>query len=285
MFSFEGDGLGTHWQVLVDGSEIPADLGNTIVNKISVFEKKFSRFLPGSEVNILAANRKSEIKISDDLVKMLEFGLSLRKVTQGAFDPNLGGVMSSFGYDETYTFQKKPIPKKGDFKLKGNVLTKSGVVDLDLGSFGKGFLVDQISQLIAEMGLKYFLVNGGGDIYASSKRNDRPWMVGIEHPLDPVRLIGEVNLVNHSLATSSSQKRKVGDFHHLINAKKNLPVNEVISVSVLAKTTMVADGLATGIFVSPENLWLHMSKKFGAEFLAVYPDLTFKKSAGFPKPY
>ena len=285
MFSFEGDGLGTHWQVLVDESEVSADLGNMIIDKIGVFEKKFSRFLPESEVNILAANRKSEIEISDDLAKMLEFGLSLKKVTQGAFDPDMDGVMSSFGYDGTYTFRRKPIPTKGDFELKGNILSKNGTVKLDLGAFGKGYLVDQIAKFLKKEGLEHFLVNGGGGVYASTKADGSPWLAAIEHPLDPDRAIGEVRLDNHALATSSSQKRRIGDFHHLISARTHLPINNVLSVSVLAPTAMVADGVATALFVSTEEIWSKISEKLKIEFLVVFPDLSFKKSSGFPNLY
>ena len=56
---------------------------------------------------------------------------------------------------------------------------------LDLASIAKGFGVDAVADLIREEGFGDFLVEIGGELFASGFRPDgRPWRVGINRP-DP----------------------------------------------------------------------------------------------------
>src|SRR5690606_4141051 len=53
---------------------------------------------------------------------------------------------------------------------------------LTLGGIAKGFIVDRAVAKLREAGLRDFLVQAGGDLYAAGRRGDRPWRVGIQDP-------------------------------------------------------------------------------------------------------
>lgn len=286
MIPLDLDGLGTHWQILIDQKETSAGLLLSIRELVARFEQKYSRFLPESEINLIGRSNKTRLVISSNLAKMLHFGLILKKLTNGAFDLNIAAVLESNGYDSDYSFTKKDISThSGDYGLSGRTLVKRGLVKLDLGALGKGYLIDLIAKFLQREGIKNFLINGGGDIYATCKANDQSWRVAVEHPVYSDQAIGVVELKNQALATSTSQKRKFGNFHHLLNSRTQRPIDDVLSVSVLAPSAIVADGIATAIFVSSSSDRPMIAGKLKAEYFVVFPDLGFQVSPGFPGPY
>lgn len=283
MISLTFDGLGTHWQILINQEEIPFDLFSLVKEMVAQFEQQYSRFLPESEVGLIGRSKKMKLTVSPDLANMLRFGLVLNKLTDGAFDLNIAAMLEDYGYDSDYSFVKKePTDHLGDFELSGKILIKRGMVKLDLGAVGKGYLIDLIAKFLQQKGITSFLINGGGDIYATTKADDQPWQAAIEHPAYPDRAVGIVELRNQALATSSPQKRKYRDFHHILNFQTKQPVETVLSVSVLARSAMVADGAATAMFVSSCGLREKMVEELGIGYLAIYPDMTFEKNTGFP---
>jgi thiamine biosynthesis lipoprotein len=216
---------------------------------------------------------------------MLKIGQLINKITDGHFDLNINRLISGYGYDKDLSFQENQNlinKEKGNFKLSNHQLIKEGDVELDLGGIGKGYLIDLLAKFFKKNNYSSFLIDGGGDIYATTKENGTPWNVAIEHPLDPTSAISQINLTNKAIATSSSQKRKVKNFHHLLDPKNKKPVQSVLSVSVLADSATLADACATAIFVSPPVFWDILRKKFNLEYQVVFPDLSYKKSNHFP---
>ena len=54
---------------------------------------------------------------------------------------------------------------------------------LDFGGFGKEFAVDQVSEKLKSLSCKNYLIDFGGDIFASGiVTKDSAWRVGIEMP-------------------------------------------------------------------------------------------------------
>lgn len=97
-----------------------------------------------------------------------------------------------------------------------------------------------------------FLVNFGGDLFASGPRRDgRPWAVGID---DPERsgqsLLYRVELFRGGLATSGDARRFIlwrgKRLGHILNPKTGWPVADAPrSVTVLAPSCLEAGTLST----------------------------------------
>ena len=199
---------------------------------------------------------------------MLTFAHRLTAATDGYFTPTLTSLLESYGYDATLSFKSSPPhPSTHSYSLKGNSLTKTPTTQFDLGGLGKGYLIDKIAKFLKGTDFSFFLINGGGDIYATSHADDTAWHAAIQHPRDDSLAIAQVNLINQSLATSSPSARHFADFHHLLDPKTGRPSHDLLSVSLLAPTTVVADACATAIFVTPRSFLKPLAAKFKFDYL------------------
>ncbi len=281
-FSFPA--LGTVWSFLIDHPTFSSSCPEEIKKLALDFESKFSRFRSDSLLSQINNSPATQIALPRPLFDMLSLGQVLNKLTDHHFDLQVRHLLEGYGYDSDLSFkinQDKLSQKFNSFRIKDKILYKHGPLSLDIGSLGKGYLIDLIAKKIKELGFSFFLIEGGGDIYATTKKNGDPWQVALEHPLDPTLGIGQVNLMNQAIATSGSSKRKIKNFHHLLDPKSKQPVNNLLSVSVLAPSTLLADACATALFVSPKKYWSILSAKFNLDYLAVFPDLTFDYTSAF----
>jgi thiamine biosynthesis lipoprotein len=143
--------------------------------------------------------------------------------------------------------------------LENRYLVKRKVpISVDLASIAKGYAVDQIADLIRTSGIRNFIVEIGGEVYASGFREDgKLWKVGINRPdkhapFDQAYKI--VALHNRALATSGDYRTffeiSGKSYSHIFDPKTGYPVsNRVVSASVLADRCAFADGLATALMV------------------------------------
>jgi thiamine biosynthesis lipoprotein len=282
IFVFEG--LGTKWKVCVD-EVFSTEFKQAIKKKADRFEQIYSRFIESSTLCQLNKNKQNPIEVSAELINMLELGLRLEKLTESNFSLNIGSLMEAYGYDSSYSFKtdEKKIKnyQKGKFWLKNKWLYRKGDVCLDLGGIGKGYLVDKMASYLDKLGVRYYLISAGGDIFATSKRDGGAWRVAIEHPMETDKAVGVVELKNQALASSSAERRRVGSFHHLLNIELKKPADNLLAVSVLADDAMTADGASTAIFVSPKKLHKQIAKELKVEYLEITKGLEFQKTKEF----
>jgi FAD:protein FMN transferase len=91
-------------------------------------------------------------------------------------------------------------------------------------------------------------VDAGGDLH---HHGDQPVRVGLEHPLDPARVVGVVELHGNALCASAVNRRAWSDgLHHILDARTGAPVDDVLATWVIAGDAMLADGIATALFVT-----------------------------------
>ena len=283
MPEFNLTGLGTKWSILIDQDIDHPSLESNLSGLISTFESQYSRFKEDSEISKLK-KLKSPYKLSSELETMLSLGLLLEQKTLGCFNLNIGRLISALGYDAKYSF--RPDPKEinqplNSYTIKNHSLYFDSPLHLDLGALGKGYLIDKLSAYLMHHQINHFLIDGGGDIFATNKNNHSPWRIAVEHPTDESKAIGTISLQNQAIATSSSQKRKFKNFHHLLNPITKRPNSRLLSLSLLASSAFIADALTTALFVSPQNIWPTLVDEFNLEYLAVYPDFRVSKTPAF----
>ena len=269
-FGFEA--LGTRWEVMIDDKRVSGDIESGVRDLATKFELAYSRFIDSSQISKINNSRLKTIRLTRELANILSLGLELKKLSGGGFDPNIGQLMEGYGYDSSYSFVRdsdKINSPRHEFELIGTNLIKTGSVNLDLGGWGKGWLIDKISSYLMRLNLKYFLVDGGGDMYGTTKSSGKGWRIGLKHPTDDRLVIAVVELKNKAVAGSNPAYRQVGDFHHLINAVDGSPVDRVQGTYVLAPNAAVADGCATALFVSDKKFWPGLVNRFKMECLVV----------------
>jgi FAD:protein FMN transferase len=287
------EGIGTHWWFRIyDAIESIEFYRNIIDSEIQSFEKAYSRFLPNSQISILNKDRFLRSP-STEFLELLAIGKKFSTATQGLFNPAIGYILENRGYDRVYSFENKGqdeviqnfddlarlLPDKVELVGKGSV---------DLGGYGKGFLIDKLARIFREkLGLQNFLINGGGDIYAAGNMTHE---IILEHPFAIGFELGRIKLQNQALGCSSNRKRGWKDqktdqeFEHIINPQ-NLSTKSDFGSFVVAGDTLTADIMATVICLLGDNQEKigELKKEIDSEFIVVKPDLTMMVSNGFPE--
>ena len=235
-------------------------INQILINEIQKFENKYSRFIKESELNNLNFSRELN-NPSEDLIKMCKIGIDISNKTNGIFNLMVGGYLEKNGYGDV--FNKKDL-KDQILDMREILLVSPDKIslikkgyNLDLGGIGKGYLIDKIKNILLENDIKFFLVNGGGDIYATTD-NGKPLTVYLEDPINLGTYLGSIDLKNNSMCASSPYKRSwVKDkntFSHIISPNSN---QEIFSSFVVSDSVVLSDCLATCLCIDPNILQNH----------------------------
>ncbi|MFH8249660.1 FAD:protein FMN transferase [Microbacterium sp. B2969] len=241
------DAIGTVWQIETP-SPLPDDARAAVAECIDRFDAAWSRFRADSVVSRLATSGGSE-PAPVDAATMLDVYAELSAATDGAVNPLVGETLARRGYDATYSFVDRgamPAPawkrilQWGDGRL---ALSEPAVVDV--GALGKGRLVDLVLEVTSAWADGDVVVDAGGDLAVRGG----PERVGLEHPYDPRRAIGVMEVRDAALCASATNRRAWGDgLHHVLDARTGHPVRSIVATWAVAPTAMRADAAATALF-------------------------------------
>jgi thiamine biosynthesis lipoprotein len=255
-------------------------------------ETRCSRFDPASEVSALAARIGEPVPVSPMLFEVARFALALAVETDGAFDPTIGAVQAARGFDidwrtgatikshssPEYRAANSEHPSFHDVVLgpDSRTLTLARPLVLDLGAVAKGFAIDLAAR---ELGAyRDFMIDAGGDVYAAgTNRHGEPWAVGVRHPRDAKALIDVVRVSDAAVCTSGDYERRVpgdsGGEHHILDPRTGRSPRDVASVTVIAPTAMLADGLSTAAFVLGADAGLRLLEAHGVRGIVITSSL------------
>ncbi|MDM8540475.1 FAD:protein FMN transferase [Desulfococcaceae bacterium HSG9] len=283
---FSGRTMGTayHIKVVVPYFKQAAYLKKEIEQRLREINQSMSTYIPDSEIsrfnNISQVDR--QFCISNDFYYVLTVSTTLYQVTQGAWDGTVRPLVALWGFGDDKETQRIPAQDEIDTVLQNTgfdkiiikdnqcIIKKNPQIALDLGSIAKGFGTDQIAEMLMKQGFDNFLVEIGGEVYASGVRQDgRAWRIGVNTPLKEAaynQVYKMVKLKNKSLATSGDYRNffeKGGQrYSHVLDPRTGYPVqNGVISVSVMADDCTFADGLATALMVMGADEGLALVKR------------------------
>jgi thiamine biosynthesis lipoprotein len=251
--------------------------------------------VPSSDVSRInaAAGNGEWITVSSETLQVLEKSLWIARESQGAFDITVGAFKGLWKFDED---------NDGSLPARADVLERRKLVDyrdlaldparssarlrragqsLTLGGIAKGLVVDRAVAALRAAGLRDFLMQSGGDLFAAGRHGEREWKVGIQDPRAPH---GEARSADSSfalLSLSDSAFNTSGDYeryilkngkryHHILDPRTGYPVAHTRSVTVLAPTSFLADTLDTAVFVLGVEQGLKLIAKVpGAEAVIV----------------
>jgi thiamine biosynthesis lipoprotein len=283
MKSLTFEAIGTAWSIdfYTEISEKKlALLQKEIFARIETFDKTYSRFRPDSIISKMA-NEKGTYVLPKDAAPLLNLYKKLYSITNGAVTPLIGNVLSEAGYDANYSLQAHTLhkPKEWDEVLSFDppTLTIKEPTILDFGAAGKGYLVDIIGALLEEHGIDSYCVDASGDMLFKHHENKK-LKVGLEHPEDPTQAIGIVDLSDGSICGSAGNRRKWGDFNHIMNPHTLKASKEIRAAWAIAPTALLADALTTCLFFVPAQT---MQKHFAFEYVIIKEDYTFEISKNF----
>jgi thiamine biosynthesis lipoprotein len=243
-------------------------------------------------------NSSGKLKdIPPELAAVLFQAKYFHTISQGAFDPSILPVLELT--EQSFTQSNQP-PAGSEFS---QAMDKVGLDQLQIGPEGvsfarsgmrltldgiaKGYIIDQAINTLQGMGIKYALINAGGDIRTlSGKGPDSAWQVGVKDPRGQRPLVQTLALNNGALATSGNYEHYYDsqkDYHHLIETKSGYSPQDITSVSVLAPTTAEADALSTTLFVKPRPQAVALAQSLPhVQALILGPDLRDSSTSNWP---
>lgn len=273
MQTFDFQGLGTAWSIAVDTPSIPDELSQQVIQYARDFESRFSRFLPKSEVNAFREATAGTYPISAEFARLLARAAELRTLTGGVYDPAVGGVLEGAGYGG----QSGLVPVRyGEalpvWSVSGETITLDGPIAFDLGGIGKGYCIDRIADIIRAAGYDHFIVDGGGDMYGTTKADGRPWRVAIEYPGKPDTAAGTVELHDQGLAVSDTFRRRFGNGPHLMDPNARKSIETTVGAASVALDAWSADCMTSGLFFASPEHYGEVAAVLGASYLVFYAD-------------
>jgi thiamine biosynthesis lipoprotein len=206
-----------------------------------------------------------ETEIDGITYRLIERSAYYRELSGGRFNPSIYTLSKLYGFPEGPFITPDSSTLSLALKLlnshrialrneNGVFYADGGGLSVDLGGFAKGWIVDAAAEFLHSKGVKNFIVNAGGDLYAAGTKNGILWRFGIGDPNKAIPYLSAVNLNDFALATSGNYEREYitdkGDrISHIFNALTGENVRIHKSVSVLAANTELADALATIYFL------------------------------------
>ncbi|NCB73295.1 MAG: FAD:protein FMN transferase [Clostridia bacterium] len=259
-----------------------------VIGRVAEIENKMSAFKASSEISIIAANAgKRPVAVSDEVYKVLELALKISRSSGGAFDITVRPLTKlwAFGMGKNTVPKSSKIASAKNFvgydsieldSKNNTVFLKKAGTKLDLGGIAKGYAADEAKRLLTENGVKRALINFGGNVFAlGSSFDGAPWKIGIQNPLS-VRgeTVLSIELSDKTVVTSAVNERffiKGGRrYHHILNPLTGQPASSgLLSVSVIAESSMLADALSTAAFVLGAKDGVKLVRSYGAEAIFI----------------
>lgn len=198
-----------------------------------------------------------------EMAQVLACALDVAQLSDGAFDPTVGGLVDCWGFGAAGAAVAEPPPQAlaaaaADWRrldVRDGGLRQTGGVRLDLSGIAKGFGVDLASRAVEALGVRDYLIEIGGELRGAGVKGDgEPWWVAIENPPGEAREGILVALHGLSIATSGDWRRnaELGGRRvtHTIDPATRFPIdNGVRSVTVLHRDCMLADAFCTALSV------------------------------------
>ncbi len=280
------------------GSEIVAvfyggdnkDTADTLFSAINILDTQLiSAKSDKSEISVL--NRNGNYDFSDETLAYLNKSLELCKDSDGALDITIGSLSSLWGFDTSEDIipdlslieTEKNHCGYEKLTVNGNTVTLGENQKLDMGAVGKGIACDRAKDILSANGTKRALISVGGTILTYSDGNDYSWHDGwgiaVRTPeTDDSSPLLRVHVTGTKVFSTSGDYEKYFEkdgkhYHHILNPETGYPADTGLkSVTIIADSGLVADGLSTACFVLGMEKSQTLLEKYNAEAIFVDKD-------------
>lgn len=254
--------------------------------RIAALDRMMSDYQPQSELRRLEAGGTAWTPVSPDLLEVLTTAVAIARVTDGAFDPTIGPLVSLWR-EARKTGKMPPAAARESARAlvgwrhleidraRGAVrLAKEGM-RVDLGGIAKGYILQQALRTLRQSGLGRALIDTGGDIIVGS---GPPGLAGWRidaADADAAFRERASQLTNAAIATSGDESQFVEidgvRYSHIVDPRTGLGLTSQVTARVIARDGAIADALATALAVmGPEGVPIVQQK---------YPDVLISVTA------
>ena len=234
--------------------------------RIEELERRWSRFIPDSEISVLNARRGVPHRVSDDTLALVLRAVQAWRATGGRFDPTVLGDVIRAGYDRP--FEGFVIRRDGGVSALRR--DAGGIVidpvaqtvalpehaGFDPGGIGKGLAADLVATELVSLGAAGVCVNLGGDLRVAgvSPHGDAAWLVAVRDAPDD-EPIAHVAVADGGVATTSRTRRRWTtadgiERHHVIDPGTGRSARTpVLHATAIARDAWRAEVLSTVAFL------------------------------------
>lgn len=269
-YTIQGEAQGSTYSIKYISTEEKVTK-NQIDSLLTVFDLSLSTYRPDSKISKINSG-DSTVVVDDFFTETFQLSNQIYKETNGLFDPTIGVLVNAYGFGPNKK-QENLSQKQVDSLLQfvgfdkiallpnKTISKKHNQTFIDFNAIAQGYSVDVVVNYLKSKGIENAIVEIGGELFALGKNTieNKNWVVGIDNPLQKPEertLIAKVKLENLGMATSGNYRKvtideKTGEkFVHIINPKTGLSQkNNVLSATVLSKSSGLSDGYATAFML------------------------------------
>lgn len=234
-----------------------------------------------------------------ELVQVLEDAIRCHALTRGVFDVTVAPLVDLFR--DRMTGPRPTTPSDAEIRDARALVGAGGITagrrEVRLGRSGmrvtldgiaKGYIVDRMAAILDAHHVRDYLIDAGGDIRARGRNPARhPWTVAVQDPRKLGAYPDVIHLRDGAVATSGSYERSFDaaqQFHHIIEPETGRSPTSCSSVSVVARSTVLADVLATSVFImGPERGLAFVESRSDCECLIIDRDGRELRSRGWTR--
>nr|WP_314247840.1 FAD:protein FMN transferase [Capnocytophaga leadbetteri] len=287
VYLIEGEAQGSTYHIKYI-AERDENLKPAIDSILEVIDLSMSTYRPDSAISKINQG-DTTVVVDEHFRKVFEASQQIWQESEGLFDPTVGVLVNAWGFGKQKISEADlPTDKKIDSLRKyvgfdKVALTEKNLIKkryteilFDFNAIAQGYTSDVVANYLSVRGIKNYIVEIAGEMYLKGKNTveDKSWTIGVENPLKPLNdrdLVATIQFTNQGLATSGNYRKVWTDsngrkYVHSINPLTGRATqSDVLSATVVAPSTMLADGYATMFMV----MGLAKSKAF----LEKHPDL------------
>jgi len=281
-----GKTMGSYYAIVIDspGNADAKTLRREIESKFADISRQMSNWDDQSEISRFNRSESTEwFAVSYDFATVVQEASRLYQMTEGAIDVTVTPLLDVWGFgrekrrlvpseEEIERARKSVGMKHVEVRLEPPALRKHlPALQLNLSSLAPGYAADEVCKMLDSHRLKAHVVDVGGENRAGeAKANGDPWRLGVESPLGGLHKV--IELTNHAIATSGDYRSFFVSggkkYAHVLNPATGRPVeNPPASVSVIHKSCMTADGLATAMMVLGAERGIEIARQCGVDVM------------------
>ncbi|MDT7525278.1 FAD:protein FMN transferase [Pseudidiomarina sp. GXY010] len=249
---------------------------------------QMSTYDPQSELSLFNSRQTTEpVVISRSLETVIRRALEIANETDGVLDVTVGPLVNLWGFGPLAKPERKPTEAELQAMLdevgyqhvhvENHQLRKAKPeIYIDLSTIAKGYGVDRVAVLLEQMEITNYLVEIGGEMRTrGTKPGNQPWRIAIEKPVTSERSVQRViEPGDAGIATSGDYRNYYEEdgvrYSHIIDPRTGYPIqHNLVSVTVVAPTSMDADAYATALTVMGPEQALAFAEQKGLAVLLI----------------
>ena len=251
---------------------------SAIIDSISIqqilsdIDHSLSLYQPTSLISQFNKSSRG-VKADVHLSNVVRNSLLVSNATNGCFDITVKPISMLWGFNAaspksipTLALLQKTSKFVGYHHVSFNrdsLIKDNPNTQIDCDGIAQGYTVDQLALFVRNKGISDFMVEVGGEVYASGKNSaGSDWIIGIEgvevYKGDNHFITKKISLSNKAVTTSGSMKkyRKLGNkyWSHIVDPSTAMPVdNGIVSVTVIGPDAITADAYDNAFMVMGIN--------------------------------